>query len=60
MKTEPAFEVGTPQTLFEAGNGAYISSPDGQRFLVVVPAGGEAAQTPSLTVVTHWQAGLKK
>jgi serine/threonine protein kinase len=60
VKTEPAFEATTPQTLFEAGNGAYIPSPDGQRFLVVVPAGGEAAQAPSLTVVTHWQAGLKK
>jgi serine/threonine protein kinase len=60
VKTEPAFEAGTPQTLFEAGNGAYIPSPDGQRFLVAVPAGGEAAQAPSLTVVTHWQAELKK
>jgi serine/threonine protein kinase len=60
VKTEPAFEAGSPQTLFEAGNGAYIPSLDGQRFLVVVPAGGEAAQAPSLTVVTHWQAGLKK
>jgi len=60
VKTEPAFEAGTPQILFEAGNGAYIPSADGQRFLVVVPAGGEAAQAPPLTVVTHWQAGLKK
>jgi hypothetical protein len=60
VKTQGAFEAGTPQTLFEAGNGAYIPSPDGQRFLVVVPAGGEAAQAPSLTVVTNWQAGLKK
>lgn len=43
VKTEPAFETGTPQILFEAGNGAYVPSLDGQRFLVVVPAGGEAA-----------------
>jgi hypothetical protein len=61
VKTEPAFEAGTPQTLFDVGStGFYVPAADGQRFLVYVPAGGEAAQAPALTVVTHWQSELKK
>ena len=39
---------------------AYVTR-DGERFLMNVPAGGEsAAAGPSLTIVTNWQAGLKK
>jgi len=33
-------------------------SPDGQRFLAVVPA--NAANAQSLTVVLNWAEGLKK
>jgi hypothetical protein len=33
---------------------------DGQRFLVIVPAGGETAAAPLITVVTNWQLALKK
>ncbi len=39
----------------------YAPMRDGQRFLVNVPAGGEAAAAVQpITVVTNWQAGLKK
>jgi hypothetical protein len=31
---------------------------DGQRFLVNVPVGGEAAVAPPITVVTNWQRSL--
>lgn len=31
-----------------------------QRFLVNMPAGGEDAATTPITVVSSWQAGLKK
>ena len=54
-------EPSTPQALFSyAGTTAYAPSRDGQRFLVNVPAGGEAATVPPLTVVTNWQGELKK
>jgi hypothetical protein len=43
-----------------AGTIAYAPSRDGQRFLVNVPAGGEAAIVPPLTVTTNWQAELKR
>jgi hypothetical protein len=33
---------------------------DGQRFMVNAPAGGEGAATSPFTVVTNWQAALKK
>jgi Tol biopolymer transport system component len=64
-----AFEVGAPQTLFAiepiAGPAAptfYLYQPaaDGQRFLVNVPAGGEGAAAPPITVILNWTAGLKK
>ena len=65
-----SLEMGTPQALFETRTveGAatrpgllqqYDVSPDGQRFLMNVPVGG-AATSPSITVVLHWLAGLKK
>ncbi|BCS32129.1 hypothetical protein TBR22_A13380 [Luteitalea sp. TBR-22] len=57
-----SFESGAPQALFTAtGASGFVVTRDGQRFLVNVPAGGEsAAAGPPLTVVTDWQAGLKK
>ena len=54
-------EPGTPHELFaNAGITGYAPSPDGQRFLVNVPAGGEGAAAPPITVVLNWTAGLKK
>ena len=54
-------EVGTPQELFaNSGVTGYAPSADGQRFLVNVPAGGDAAAAPPITVVLNWAAGLPK
>ena len=63
-----AFEPGVPQPLFRieplnAGTTSgipYLPAADGQRFLVNVRTGGEAAQAPPITVVLNWTAGLKK
>jgi Tol biopolymer transport system component/predicted Ser/Thr protein kinase len=53
-------QIGTPQEAFTiAGMTSFVPSRDGQRFLVNVPAGGGTAATP-ITVVTNWQATLKK
>jgi eukaryotic-like serine/threonine-protein kinase len=61
IKLGASVEPATPQALFSyAGTTGYAAFHDGQRFLVNVPAGGEAATVPPLTVVTNWQAGLKK
>jgi eukaryotic-like serine/threonine-protein kinase len=61
IKLGASVEPSTPQVLFTyAGTTGYAPSRDGQKFLVNVPAGGEAATVPPLTVVTNWQAGLKK
>ena len=65
IKLGTIVEAGTPQPLFPvfplpiSGNATY-SSRDGQRFLVNVPAGGEAASAQPLTVASNWQAALKK
>ena len=54
-------DVGTPRELFtNAGMTGYAPSADGQRFLLNVPAGGEAAAALPVTVVLNWQAGLNK
>jgi len=59
-------EAGTPQPLFpvipadQFGNEVYTPMRDGQRFLVKVSADGEAGAVQPITVVTNWQAGLKK
>jgi hypothetical protein len=67
IKLSSTVEQGTPQPLFPVPQiGAtfvtfvYAPSHDGQRFLVNVPAGGEAASASPITVVTNWQAALKK
>jgi Tol biopolymer transport system component len=60
------FQAGRPHALFQAqlasGTGYvrnhYAVSPDGRRFLMLVPA-GEAKPTP-LTVVVNWQSLLEK
>lgn len=59
------FKAGVPKALFQtppsvsADNvlGQWAPSPDGKRFLFLVP---ENQDTPPLTVVLNWQAGLKK
>jgi eukaryotic-like serine/threonine-protein kinase len=56
---EPLFTFPAPSNLVLLGF-AYAPSRDGQRFLVNAPAGGENAAAPPLTVVTNWQAALKK
>jgi len=67
VKTDPAqFEAGVPKPLFQVqligGGGVwrnrYVVSPDGQRFLMLVPA-AEAKPSP-ITVVVNWPALLKK
>jgi serine/threonine protein kinase/Tol biopolymer transport system component len=66
VKIADSFDFRTPQPLsvtvppfFSADVGGYAPARDGQRFLVNVPAGGEAAAAP-ITVVLNWQAGLPK
>jgi serine/threonine protein kinase/Tol biopolymer transport system component len=64
---KPSFEAGTPVALFDAhmvhrpagGLIEYDVTADGKRFLINT-AGGSGAASPPLTVVTNWNAGLKK
>jgi Tol biopolymer transport system component len=59
------FKAGVPKALFQAPPrvsadaivAQWAPSPDGKRFLFLVP---EAQETPPFTVVLNWQAGLKK
>jgi Tol biopolymer transport system component len=67
VKLGATVEAGAPQSLFPVfptgtpGARVYAPARDGQRFLVNAPAGGEAAAVAQpITVVTNWQAGLKK
>lgn len=65
VKTDSrTLQAGVPQTLFQAqlspmgGRNNYALSPDGQRLLMLVPA-GDAKPSP-VTVVLNWPALLKK
>jgi eukaryotic-like serine/threonine-protein kinase len=65
VKTDPPpFQAGIPKPLFQvkliAGDwrNRYVVSPDGQRFLMLVPA-GQAKPVP-IVVVVNWPALLKK
>ena len=67
VKTQPSFELGKPQLLFEAPyqqstvNGAlYDVSRDGQRFLMLKPVASEAAAATQITVVQNWFEELKQ
>jgi hypothetical protein len=54
-------QIGMPRELFmTAGMTYFASSRDGQRFLINQPARGEAAAAAPITVVTNWQAGIRK
>ncbi len=63
----PTFEAGTPVGLFDAHMATstagtafeYDVTADGKRF-VINTTGSAGAASPSLTVVTNWNAGLKK
>jgi eukaryotic-like serine/threonine-protein kinase len=53
--------LGQSRDLFASpGVTGYTPSADGKRFLVNVPAGGQAAAAPPLTVVLNWPATLKQ
>lgn len=62
IKNGTTIESGTPGSLFTLRSSqAFTPSRDGQRFVVVEPAGGEEAEAaPPVTVVLNWQADLKK
>ena len=65
--SKPTFEAGTPVALFDAhmvrsANASRIQydvTADGKRFLIST-TNASGATSPPLTVVTNWQAGLKK
>ncbi len=60
VTTSPAFHVSAPRKLFKLRQD-YVGievTPDGQRVLVVAPAGQGAA--PTITIEQNWTAGLKK
>jgi eukaryotic-like serine/threonine-protein kinase len=59
------FQAGIPKPLFQTqlattyqGRNMYVVSPDGQRFLVLVPVSGTEALP--ITVIANWPALLKK
>lgn len=58
------FQAGIPKPLFQVQlitgdwRNRYVASPDGQRFLMLVPAGD--AKPEPITVVVNWPALLKK
>jgi Tol biopolymer transport system component len=66
IKPGPDLTFATPHELFSGSNliinprgRAVYPSADGSQFLALLPAGDTPASTP-ITVVTNWQAGLKK
>jgi Tol biopolymer transport system component len=60
VQTAPTFKAGTPRLLFTPRPGimGIAATSDLKRFLAAVPVEGEAP--PSITVVTNWQAALKR
>ena len=63
VKTAQTFEAEAPRALFETQlrvvelRQTYSVSPDGQRFLLALPA---EASSQSIVLVQNWQAALKK
>lgn len=54
-------DIDPPHRIFEwGGPPTYDVSSDGQRFLMLEPPGADRAITQPLTIVSSWQAGLKK
>ena len=70
VKAKPSFEAGTPVALFDSGIALmsessaplyqYDVTADGKRFLIATNGNTGANSAPPLTVVTNWQAGVKK
>ncbi len=63
--TAAKFQAAVPKPLFQSllsgrypGRNLYVVSPDGQRFLMIVPAA--TAKPEPITVVVNWPALLKK
>jgi len=66
-RTQPTFTTGTPRLIFEGlydqiggGNTNYDVTADGQRFVMVKPAGQEAAAPTQIHVVLNWFEELKR
>jgi Tol biopolymer transport system component len=65
VSLEPEFRAGTPRQLFEGpyvnvGGLSYDVAPDGRRFLVLQPAGPDAAPVTHLNVVLNWFEEVKR
>jgi hypothetical protein len=66
VKTSPRFEAGIPHELFDARLTVplvafrYDVSADGQRFLINNPVQAREQESPGITVVLNWLAGVKK
>ncbi len=66
VRTEPAFEAGSPEVLFtgiyDSGFGRmYDIAPDGQKFLMVKPAGTtEGRERSHVVLVQNWFEELKR
>lgn len=65
VNLEPEFKAGTPRLLFEGpyvnvGGLSYDVAPDGRRFLVLQPAGPDAAPVTHLNVVLNWFEEVKR
>ena len=61
IKLGTSVEPGPPQELFaNAGITGYAPSADGQHFLVKLPAGGEGATAPPITVVLNLDGGTEE
>jgi Tol biopolymer transport system component len=60
VQTAPTFKAGTPRLLFTPRQDilGIAATHDLKRFLIAVPVEGEAP--PSITVVTNWQAALRR
>lgn len=62
---QPVFKAETPRLLFEGpyvqvGGASYDVTPDGQRFLLLEPAGRDAAPVTHLNVVLNWLEEVKR
>ena len=67
VRTQPSFDIGTPAPLriegFEIREGArsYDITPDGKRFLVMLPASETTSgEAPQINVVLNWFQELKQ
>jgi Tol biopolymer transport system component len=63
ISTEPVFHASTPKKLFEGSydwdrSCNYDVSPDGKRFVMIKPAGGDM-QTREMRVIVNWFEALK-